>query len=297
VGVIAGDSVTLIASGATGAFATADAGAVKTVTISGLTISGADAGNYTLTQPTTTAEIFGGLAINSGPTATPNPATVGAQVQLSCNTNLANSTYTWDFGDGTSDASGASTVNHAYATASTFRVTVTAKNGTQTVTASENIVINAAAGGGGGGGGATPPTPALPLSISKKMLKAKVPSVGSDTLTVSGSLTLKEGTTTLAATVNASAGSISNSFSLSTRGSAKSGSSSFTLRGKSKKGVLTSITVTFQVKLAGDFIAVLDKAGVPSGTSGSATIPLIITIEGVMYAAGVTSNGKMAKGN
>jgi len=56
-GVESGDDGTLVVASAIGAFADADVGTSKTVTISGLTISGADAGNYSLTQPTTTADI------------------------------------------------------------------------------------------------------------------------------------------------------------------------------------------------------------------------------------------------
>lgn len=57
VGVIVPDVVTLDTSAAAGAFADSAVGAGKTVTVSGLTIGGADAGNYLLTQPTTTADI------------------------------------------------------------------------------------------------------------------------------------------------------------------------------------------------------------------------------------------------
>ena len=57
VGVVSPDSVALNTSGAAGAFADADAGANKTVSITGLTLSGANAGNYALTQPATTASI------------------------------------------------------------------------------------------------------------------------------------------------------------------------------------------------------------------------------------------------
>jgi hypothetical protein len=57
VGVIAGDNVTLDVSGAVGNFDTPDIGTDKTVFITGLTITGPDAGNYMLTQPTTTASI------------------------------------------------------------------------------------------------------------------------------------------------------------------------------------------------------------------------------------------------
>src|SRR5665213_903591 len=58
-GVLAGDTanVTLVTSGAAGAFANKNVGNNKSVNISGLTLSGSAAANYTLTQPTATANI------------------------------------------------------------------------------------------------------------------------------------------------------------------------------------------------------------------------------------------------
>src|SRR5262249_40111615 len=50
VGKLGGDDVTLNTAGAVGAFADPDVGTAKTVSISGLSISGADAGNYGLVQ-------------------------------------------------------------------------------------------------------------------------------------------------------------------------------------------------------------------------------------------------------
>jgi len=57
VGVVGSDSITLNTTGASGTFANKNVGTSKTVTVSGLTLGGADAGNYSLTQPTTTANI------------------------------------------------------------------------------------------------------------------------------------------------------------------------------------------------------------------------------------------------
>ena len=57
VGVISNDVVTLDTGSAAATFANKNAGPAKTVTISGLALSGADAGNYTLTQPAATADI------------------------------------------------------------------------------------------------------------------------------------------------------------------------------------------------------------------------------------------------
>ena len=57
VGVVNGDSVSLVTNGYTANFATPNVGTGIPVTVSGLTLSGASAGNYTLIQPT-------GLAAN-----------------------------------------------------------------------------------------------------------------------------------------------------------------------------------------------------------------------------------------
>lgn len=60
VGVLPGDTakVTLVTSAATGAFADSNVGTNKPVSISGLTLSGPAAENYTVIQPTTTADIL-----------------------------------------------------------------------------------------------------------------------------------------------------------------------------------------------------------------------------------------------
>lgn len=76
-GVIAGDAVTLDTSSAIGTFDSPDAGTGVTVTVSGLTIGGGDAPNYSLTQPTTTADITPQPAPPSNPTTT---ATITTQL-------------------------------------------------------------------------------------------------------------------------------------------------------------------------------------------------------------------------
>ena len=72
-GVIAGDNVALVTAGATGAFASKGVGTDTTVTVSGLTLTGSDAANYTLTEPTTTANITAATLTVSGITANNKP--------------------------------------------------------------------------------------------------------------------------------------------------------------------------------------------------------------------------------
>ena len=52
-----------------GTFDTKDVGTGKTVTVSGLSLTGADAGNYILTPPTTTANITAATLTVTGITA------------------------------------------------------------------------------------------------------------------------------------------------------------------------------------------------------------------------------------
>jgi hypothetical protein len=66
VGVVAPDIVSLNTSGATGVFGDRNVGTSKTVTITGLALAGADAGNYILSEPTRPANI------------TPRPITITA---------------------------------------------------------------------------------------------------------------------------------------------------------------------------------------------------------------------------
>ena len=65
-GVISGDAVGLNTSLAVGTFESPAIGNNITVTISGLTLTGADAGNYDLVQPTTTADITAGILTVTG---------------------------------------------------------------------------------------------------------------------------------------------------------------------------------------------------------------------------------------
>jgi hypothetical protein len=65
VGVVSGDTVVLNTGAAVGTFASSNVGTWN-VAVSGLTISGADSGNYSLTQPTTTASITAWNALGSG---------------------------------------------------------------------------------------------------------------------------------------------------------------------------------------------------------------------------------------
>ena len=86
-GVIGGDVVTLVSSGATGVFANKNAGSGKSVNTSGFSITGTDAANYVLTQPVITANITRATLVLSGITA--NSKIYNATTAATLNTGAA----------------------------------------------------------------------------------------------------------------------------------------------------------------------------------------------------------------
>jgi gliding motility-associated-like protein len=87
VGVFGGDAVTLISTGVTGTFSNKNVGTGKVVTMSGFSIGGSDAANYTLTQPTTTANITGIIITVTGVTA--NNKVYNGSTAATLNTGIA----------------------------------------------------------------------------------------------------------------------------------------------------------------------------------------------------------------
>jgi outer membrane protein OmpA-like peptidoglycan-associated protein/endonuclease YncB( thermonuclease family) len=83
-GVIDGDTVTIVTTSVAGAFATKTAGVNKTVTVSGLSITGADSANYVLTPTTVTASITARSLTVSGITAADKifDGTTGATISV-----------------------------------------------------------------------------------------------------------------------------------------------------------------------------------------------------------------------
>jgi filamentous hemagglutinin family protein len=86
-GVIPGDSLTI--AGATGAFSDKNAGLGKTVTISGLTFGGADAGNYTLAATTATTADIAKAAITAIAGITANDKIYDGSTAATLNTSTA----------------------------------------------------------------------------------------------------------------------------------------------------------------------------------------------------------------
>ncbi|MDN2696387.1 YDG domain-containing protein, partial [Janthinobacterium sp. SUN073] len=104
-GIVSGDSVSL--NGGTATFADANAGVSKAVTVTGFSLSGSDAGNYILTQPTgLTATIHkADLILTGGKTYDGNTAVAGGSLTA---TGVAGQTFSVG---GTGDASNLASKN------------------------------------------------------------------------------------------------------------------------------------------------------------------------------------------
>ncbi len=126
-GVISSESVSLDASGAVGTFSDKNIGVNKVVQISGLTLTGLDAGNYSLTQPTRQANITTRPVTISGVVAngkTYDGTTLGNGFNLSGSLNnvVSGDDVSIDVTDATATFAGANVGPYA-ATAAGFALT------------------------------------------------------------------------------------------------------------------------------------------------------------------------------
>jgi hypothetical protein len=148
VGVISPDTVTLVSSGATGAFASASPGTGKVVSVSGLSLGGADSANYTLVAPTLTADIAKGTAsiafANLSQTYTGSPRSVSASTTPS-GLNLTityNGSPTAPTDAGTYSVSG-SVVDTNYAGSGSATLTIAKASQSVTFAAASSVSIGA----------------------------------------------------------------------------------------------------------------------------------------------------------
>jgi trimeric autotransporter adhesin len=93
VGPVTGDVVTLDTTAAAGAFTDAEVGTNKMVLVSGLTLSGGDAGNYTLAQPTLTADISPASS-TTALVSSENPSLPGSKVTFTATVSPVSSVST-----------------------------------------------------------------------------------------------------------------------------------------------------------------------------------------------------------
>ena len=156
-GVLGSDVVTLGTSGVSGVFGNKNVGDDKPVTVTGFSKSGADAGNYTLTQPTPQADITAKSVTGSftaadkvydggaGATVTPGPVSgviSGDNVSLSGGTaSFANSSVGNDKTVTLSGASlvGADQINYTLGSVGTDTANITPKSVTGSFTAANKV--------------------------------------------------------------------------------------------------------------------------------------------------------------
>jgi PKD repeat protein len=238
----------------------------------------ADAANVNSANVNVNIDVNARLALSSGPTAVPNPAITGQTVSMTCGANLTGLDWSWNFGDGSADANGSASMTHVYTTPGTYTVSVTGYHlaSAQSAFGITEITVSAP-------GAATPPVVPVtqPLTITKKLLKARNPSFGADSVTLSGTFVLPAGVTQLSGPLAVQVGGVQQVFNLNSKGQGKSGTSTFRL-GK------PAAAMSFQAKVVGDFLQALQIAGVAPATSGSATLTINLTFAGATYSADAT---------
>ena len=256
-----------------------------------------------------TATATGGtglLQFSSGPLATPQPAGVGQTIQFSAATNLQ-STFAWQFGDGSGDASGNSTTSHAYAAAGTYIAAVTASSPPQSITGNLTITVNAPLVGVGNdsdGDGfsdayevaaGTNPNDASSVPFSTANVTA-TPVVGatfgaklnfkkahSDSVSISGIIPIPAGLTVAGAQLGVTIGSFIKIFPLDVHARGKSGGDSAAVAIKSVKGKVPLQNSKFTIKLSREDLA---AALAPFGLTNAEAKRTAVTVRATVVFAG-----------
>jgi hypothetical protein len=254
---------------------------------------------YSVGNPSSAKIIIGdneALAINSGPTATPNPAITGTTVVFSAVVDNPDVTAVlWDFGDGTQDENNRLIVPHGYQAAGDYQVTLLVTHrsgatalGSLTVTVSDDLdgdgipdVIDPDIDNDGfpndleiafgsdpedpdstptGGGQGGPPKP---LRVTRFMGKLDLKNFFHDSLQLSGSLPLEAGTAQTSQTLIVDIGGVLSKFVLDKNGRGTDGTNQARLSIRKQKLLVPKQDVKFQIKFSdGDFASDFEDEGI-----------------------------------
>ncbi len=250
VGVVSPDVVTLVSSAATGTFANANVGLNKTVTVAGLTLGGAAAANYTVTQPTTTAsitpanasvsisglsQVYDGTPKSATITITPNAAASIVYSNTASGTPINAGNYTVSVNITDANYSGGTTARFVIAKAPQT-VAFAALSGTPTI----NVPLTLSA------------TASSTLPVTYSLVSGPASLNGATlTLTSSGAVTVRAtqagGDNYLPATADltlAAGGKLPQTVSFAALSNRRSTDAAFTLNASASSGLPVTFTVT-----------------------------------------------------
>ena len=292
-----------------------------------------DISNYNQASATVNITVTGTAsavapAITSGPTATPNPATVGQPVILFCAaTGSTALSWKWDFGDGTSASNTGNSVTHVFSPVGTFKVTATATD-TNNASAFQTLMlpVNAAvpapivdsAGNtipnplidSDGDGfpdaleialgsnpesasstpfGGAPAGPVLTLPDVTLQIKLNFAKPASnDSIKFSSSVTLSDDFNISGKTLTIFIGGVAKSFPLTANGTVKQGNDSVKL--SSGKGTAARTAKILMTSTKGTYAAAMNTYGLVNSTVTSTIhVPVIVLLGSSYYQEFVLS--------
>lgn len=246
-----------------------------------LTVTDKDGGSSLATQTIIVSKAA--PTIVSGPTAVPNPVIEGGLVQLSCTAqDTEQLTWSWDFGDGSTDNSNNSSVSHIYAVPGDYMVTVTAKDTSGYATTKDVIVTVVSLSPGGteelttfltDNGAALPP---LPPAVALKVVRLRIQLVfnnfvGGDSIRMTGKLAVPKGISLQGQLLALDVGGVMRKFTLDAKGNANQGYDRLKLN---KRSSLVTVSLTGY-----SFASIMAKSGLTdidvTNVKRSVTVTLI----------------------
>ena len=219
------------------------------------------------------------LTITSKPTATPkSPAVLADTTFTAAATGTGTVTYSWDFGDGTPAATGA-TVVHDFSASGTFTVNLTVSDSSgATQTSSVSVAVTDSV---------TSPKLLITLNFKRP---------GNDTIFLTGVARIPPGSTLSGQAFVINIGGVIQTFTLNSIGQAKVGSNSVKVFIKPVQGELVS---TFFVNLKGDFLSTLASSSNLTNRTANrdpVKVKVALTFQNISYSASVSQTFISHKG-
>lgn len=204
--------------------------------------------------------------INSGPTAAPNPTGINTPIAFSVIASDQDNdplTFSWDFGDGTTETSAANTT-HTYTASGPFTVKVSVSDG-KNPPVSANVMVNI--------------TSTLSMTVAKASIKLNFAKSNSDTIAYSGTMDVPPFFHPGGSQIVLEVGGVKKTLLLNDKAQAVTGGDSVKITLNKKADLTKASTAKFSASFKkGTFAEMLAGSGLTNADAKSAPLTVLFRI-------------------